>query len=46
MQRPGNETADAVLKTLEEQHQKYKFMEYNLVTKKNRQVHKLAVSLS
>ena len=39
MKRPGNETAEAVLKNLEEQHQKYKFMEYNLVTKKNRYVH-------
>ena len=29
-------TADSVLKLLEEQHNKYKYMEYNLSTKKNR----------
>merc|ERR1711988_15125 len=36
MASPENESAEAVLKRLEEQHNKYKFMEYNLITKKNR----------
>ncbi|XP_068105714.1 prefoldin subunit 3 [Hyperolius riggenbachi] len=36
MQKPGNETADAVLKRLDEQYQKYKFMELNLSQKKRR----------
>ena len=36
MRRPDNDNAENVLKRLEEQHQKYKYMEYNLMTKKNR----------
>ncbi|KAM9326559.1 prefoldin subunit 3 [Gastrophryne carolinensis] len=36
MKKPGNETADAVLKRLDEQYQKYKFMELNLSQKKRR----------
>ncbi|XP_072285626.1 prefoldin subunit 3 [Pyxicephalus adspersus] len=36
MQKPGNETADVVLKLLDEQYQKYKFMELNLSQKKRR----------
>ncbi|XP_040179849.1 prefoldin subunit 3 [Rana temporaria] len=36
MQKPGNETADVVLKRLDEQYQKYKFMELNLSQKKRR----------
>ncbi|KAG8513474.1 Prefoldin subunit 3 [Galemys pyrenaicus] len=36
MKQPGNETAVAVLKKLDEQYQKYKFMELNLVQKKKR----------
>ncbi|XP_020745204.1 prefoldin subunit 3 isoform X1 [Odocoileus virginianus] len=36
MKQPGNETADIVLKKLDEQYQKYKFMELNLVQKKRR----------
>uniref|UniRef100_A0A2K6QRM2 Prefoldin subunit 3 n=1 Tax=Rhinopithecus roxellana TaxID=61622 RepID=A0A2K6QRM2_RHIRO len=34
MKQPGNETADTVLKKLDEQHQKYKFMELKLAQKK------------
>ena len=36
MKKPENESAEGVLRGLEEQHNKYKFMEYNLITKKNR----------
>ncbi|ERE80357.1 prefoldin subunit 3 [Cricetulus griseus] len=36
MKQPGNETADTVLKKLNEQHQKYMFMELNLTEKKRR----------
>ncbi|OWF54616.1 prefoldin subunit 3-like [Mizuhopecten yessoensis] len=36
MQRASNESAEVVLKRLDEQHNKYKFMEYNLNTKKAR----------
>ncbi|XP_044161860.1 prefoldin subunit 3 [Bufo gargarizans] len=36
MKKPGNETADVVLKRLDEQYQKYKFMELNLSQKKRR----------
>ena len=37
MKKPeNNEGVEAVLKRLEEQHSKYKFMEYNLITKKGR----------
>uniref|UniRef100_A0A6I8NNI2 Prefoldin subunit 3 n=1 Tax=Ornithorhynchus anatinus TaxID=9258 RepID=A0A6I8NNI2_ORNAN len=36
MKKPGNETADVVLKKLDEQYQKYKFMELNLAQKKRR----------
>uniref|UniRef100_A0ACB8FWQ8 Prefoldin subunit 3 n=1 Tax=Sphaerodactylus townsendi TaxID=933632 RepID=A0ACB8FWQ8_9SAUR len=36
MRQPGNETADVVLKKLDEQYQKYKFMELNLAQKKRR----------
>ena len=36
MKLEENKSAEAVLHRLEEQHQKYKFMDYNLVTKKNR----------
>ena len=36
MADPENDSAEKVLKRLEEQHQKYKFMESHLVTKKFR----------
>ena len=36
MSKSENESAETVLQHLEEQHQKYKFMEHNLVTKKSR----------
>jgi hypothetical protein len=36
MKQPGKETADKVLKKLDEQYHKYKFMELNLVQKKKR----------
>ncbi|XP_078322381.1 prefoldin subunit 3-like isoform X1 [Crassostrea virginica] len=36
MKRDGNDSAEAVLKRLDESHNKYKFMEYNLTTKKAR----------
>ena len=36
MKQPGNETADIVLKKLDEQYQKYKFIELNLTQKKRR----------
>ncbi|XP_066437801.1 prefoldin subunit 3 [Eleutherodactylus coqui] len=36
MKKAGNETADVVLKRLDEQYQKYKFMELNLNQKKRR----------
>ena len=35
-QEENNDSAEHVLKRLEEQHNKYKFMEYNITTKKNR----------
>ncbi len=36
MKQPGNDTADAVLRKLDEQYQKYKYMEVNLAQKKLR----------
>ena len=37
MKKPENEaSAEVVLRRLDEQHSKYKFMEYNMVTKKTR----------
>ncbi|XP_024144587.1 prefoldin subunit 3 [Oryzias melastigma] len=36
MKQPGNETADTVLRRLDEQYQKYKYMELNLSQKKLR----------
>lgn len=36
MKQPGNETADAALRKLDEQYQKYKYMELNLSQKKLR----------
>ncbi|XP_067946053.1 prefoldin subunit 3-like [Watersipora subatra] len=36
MQESENETAEKVLRSLDEQYQKYKFMEQNLTTKKRR----------
>ena len=36
MKKPECESAEGVLRSLEEQHNKYKFMEYNLITKKSR----------
>ncbi|ELT89016.1 hypothetical protein CAPTEDRAFT_168351 [Capitella teleta] len=36
MKKPENSDARAVLKTLDEQHNKYKFMDYNLATKRAR----------
>ena len=36
MSQSENKSAEAVLRQLEEQHNKYKFMEYNLTTKKSR----------
>lgn len=38
MQQPGNESAEAVIRRLDEQHQKYKFMEMQLITKKQRYI--------
>jgi len=36
MSQTENKSAEVVLRQLEEQHNKYKFMEYNLTTKKSR----------
>lgn len=36
MKKSGNDTAETVLKDLDEQHQKYKFMELNLLARKKR----------
>ncbi|NP_001134478.1 prefoldin subunit 3 [Salmo salar] len=36
MKQPGNDTADAVLRKLDEQYQKYKYMQLNLAQKKQR----------
>uniref|UniRef100_UPI0037540028 hypothetical protein n=1 Tax=Salmonella sp. s54412 TaxID=3160128 RepID=UPI0037540028 len=36
MKKDGSDGAQSVLKRLEEQHQKYKFMEYNLLAKKRK----------
>jgi len=36
MKKPENESAEAVLRRFDELHSKYKFMEYNLNTKKTR----------
>ena len=36
MKKEGYETAESTLKNLDEQHQKYKFMELNLLGKKRR----------
>lgn len=36
MKQENNESAEAVIKRLDEQHQKYKFMELNLMSKKRR----------
>ncbi|TRY85061.1 hypothetical protein DNTS_016414, partial [Danionella cerebrum] len=36
MKQPGNDTADAVLRKLDEQYQKYKYMDLNLTQKKLR----------
>lgn len=36
MKLPGNETADSALRKLDEQYQKYKYMELNLSQKKLR----------
>jgi prefoldin subunit 5 len=36
MRRDDNKSAEDVLRRLEEQHNKYKFMDYNLTTKKTR----------
>ncbi|XP_072543583.1 prefoldin subunit 3 [Salminus brasiliensis] len=36
MKQPGNDTADIVLRKLDEQYQKYKYMELNLAQKKLR----------
>lgn len=38
MKQPGNDTADAVLRKLDEQYQKYKYMELNLSQKKQRYI--------
>ena len=36
MKQAGNDTADTVLRRLDEQYQKYKYMELNLSQKKQR----------
>jgi len=36
MSQSEHKSAEAVLRQLEEQHNKYKFMEYSLTTKKSR----------
>ncbi|KAJ7394286.1 Prefoldin subunit 3 [Desmophyllum pertusum] len=36
MKKNGSDTAESVLKDLDEQHQKYKFMELNLMSRKKR----------
>ncbi|XP_076297878.1 prefoldin subunit mgr [Lasioglossum baleicum] len=36
MAKPGNKSVDKVLQMLDENHSKYKFMEYNLVNKRRR----------
>uniref|UniRef100_A0A087XFH1 Prefoldin subunit 3 n=1 Tax=Poecilia formosa TaxID=48698 RepID=A0A087XFH1_POEFO len=38
MKQPGNETADSALRRLDEQYQKYKYMELNLSQKKLRRL--------
>ncbi|XP_037058178.1 LOW QUALITY PROTEIN: prefoldin subunit 3-like [Peromyscus leucopus] len=38
MKQPGNETADTVLKKLDEQYQKYRFMVLNLAQKKKKRL--------
>ena len=38
MKKDGSDGAESVLKRLEEQHQKYKFMEYNLLAKKRKYI--------
>ena len=45
MKKSGHDTAESVLKDLDEQHQKYKFMELNLLARKRRWVHLLDQSL-
>ncbi|TSN12249.1 Prefoldin subunit 3 [Bagarius yarrelli] len=39
MKQPGNDTADAVLRKLDEQYQKYKYMEVNLDTTEPMETH-------
>lgn len=39
MKQDCNESAEAVIKRLDEQHQKYKFMELNLMQKKRRYIY-------
>lgn len=36
MKKSGHEAVESVLKDLDEQHQKYKFMELNLLARKKR----------
>ena len=36
MSKEGGDGAESVLRRLDEQHQKYKFMEYNLLAKKRK----------
>lgn len=37
MEKTENSSVEEVLKRLDEQHSKYKFFEYNLITKRKRQ---------
>lgn len=37
MKKGGHDAAESVLKELDENHQKYKFMELNLLSRKKRQ---------
>lgn len=37
MSEPGNSSAEVVLRRFDEQHNKYKFLEANLVQKRKRQ---------
>jgi len=46
MQQAENESAEVVLRRLDEQHQKYKFMEQNLNLKKKRCVSEAFLKLT
>ena len=45
MRKGGTDSAESVLRDLDEQHHKYKFMEVNLLARKKRQVSYLKLCL-